>query len=56
FPKGSDFTPYTVDDLDKVAAEMNYRPRKTLGWDSPAEALEKLLSQASSEASVATTD
>jgi len=56
FPKGSDFTPYTVDDLDKVAAEMNYRPRKTLGWDSPAEALEKLLSQASSEAGVATTD
>jgi|SRR5438094_728054 len=56
FPKGSDVSPYTVDDLDKVAAEMNYRPRKTLGWDSPAEALEKLLSEASSEAGVATTD
>jgi len=56
FPKGSDFSPYTADDLDKVAAEMNYRPRKTLGWDSPAEALAKLLSQASSEAGVATTD
>jgi transposase, IS30 family len=55
FPKRSDFTPYTADDLDKVAAEMNYRPRKTLGWDSPAEALEKLLSAASSEAGVATT-
>jgi transposase, IS30 family len=55
FPKGADVSPYTADDLDKVAAEMNYRPRKTLGWDSPAEALEKLLSQASSEAGVATT-
>jgi IS30 family transposase len=55
FPKRSDLTPYTADDLDKVAAEMNYRPRKTLGWDSPAEALEKLLSAASSEAGVATT-
>jgi|SRR5690348_7560169 len=55
FPKGSDFSPYTAEDLDKVAVEMNYRPRKTLGWDSPAEALEKLLSQTSSEVGVATT-
>ena len=56
FPKGSDVSIYTQEDLDTVAAEMNYRPRKTLGWDSPAEALEKLLSQASSEVGVATTD
>src|SRR6266852_7979472 len=56
FPKGSDVSPYTLDDLDKVAAEMNYRPRKTLGWDSPAEALDKLLSQAAAVAGVATTD
>jgi transposase, IS30 family len=56
FPKTNDFTPYTVDDLDTVAAEMNSRPRKTLGWDSPAEALERLLSTMSSTASVATTD
>jgi IS30 family transposase len=55
FPKGSDVSDYTQEDLDTVAAEMNYRPRKTLGWDSPAEALEKLLSHSSSEAGVATT-
>ena len=56
FPKGGDVSDYTQEDLDTVAAEMNYRPRKTLGWDCPAEALEKLLSEASSEVSVATTD
>ena len=56
FPKGSDVSDYTQEDLDTVAAEMNYRPRKTLGWDSPAEALEKLLSEVSAEVSVATTD
>ena len=56
FPKGSDLSIYTQGDLDTVAAEMNYRPRKTLGWDSPAEALGKLLSQATPAAGVATTD
>jgi IS30 family transposase len=56
FPKSTDLSPYTADDLSAVAAEMNSRPRKTLAWDSPAEALEKLLWHSSSEASVATTD
>jgi IS30 family transposase len=56
FPKGSDLSIYTQADLDTVAAEMNYRPRKTLAWDSPAEALEKLLSEASAAGGVATTD
>ena len=56
FPKGSDLGIYTQGDLDAVAAEMNSRPRKTLGWDTPAEALEKLLSAAPSEVRVATTD
>jgi len=56
FPKGSDLSVYTQSDLDTVAAEMNYRPRKTLDWDSPAEALEKLLSETTSAAGVATTD
>lgn len=56
FPKGSDLSIYTQGDLDTVAAEMNSRPRKTLGWDTPAEALDKLLSAASAEVSVATTD
>ena len=56
FPKGADLSIFTLDDLDKVAAEMNYRPRKTLGWDSPAEALDKLFSEASSATGVASTD
>ena len=56
FPKGMELSDLTQDDLDTVAAEMNYRPRKTLGWDSPAEALDKLLSEASPEVGVATTD
>ena len=56
FPKGMELHDLTQDDLDTVAAEMNYRPRKTLGWDSPAEMLDKLLSEASQEVGVATTD
>ena len=56
FPKGGDVSDYTQSDLDVVAAEMNSRPRKTLDWVSPAEALDKLLSDASLAAGVATTD
>jgi IS30 family transposase len=44
FPKGrADFHTVSQDQLDAVAAELNGRPRKTLGWDTPAEALDKLL-------------
>jgi IS30 family transposase len=36
FPKGSDLRAHGPDDLAAVAAELNARPRKTLGWDPPA--------------------
>jgi len=55
FPKGTDLRLHSPDHLEFVSAQMNRRPRKTLGWDSPAEALNRLLSQPSS-IGVATTD
>ncbi len=55
FPKGTDLRSFTADELEYVSWEMNQRPRETLGWDTPAEALDKLLSATSSEFSVATT-
>ena len=43
FPKGTDLARHSRDELDAVALALNSRPRKTLGWRTPAEALNDLL-------------
>jgi IS30 family transposase len=43
FPKGQDLSAYTQAHLNKVARELNQRPRKTLGFQSPADKLEQAL-------------
>ena len=43
FPRGANYSPLTEDDLDLVADELNQRPRKTLGYRTPAEVLNELI-------------
>ncbi len=43
FPKGTDVSRYSEHELDAVAATLNCRPRETVGWKTPAEALNKRL-------------
>jgi IS30 family transposase len=43
FPRGTDLARHSADELAAVAAALNTRPRKTLGWRTPAEALDEYL-------------
>jgi len=43
-PKGSSFTDLTQDELDEIVQEINNRPRKVLGWATPAEVFQELCS------------
>ncbi|WP_216823308.1 IS30 family transposase [Limimaricola cinnabarinus] len=43
FPKGTDLSLHGPDELEAVVAALNGRPRKTLGWRTPAEALDAVL-------------
>lgn len=40
FPKGTDLSGYSQSDLNKIALRLNQRPRKTLGFYTPADKLE----------------
>jgi IS30 family transposase len=54
FPKGTDLARWSADELDAVAATLNNRPRKSLGWRTPAEAFDEHL-QLLQQTGVATT-
>ena len=54
FPKGTDLSRWSAQEIHAVANALNTRPRKTLGWRTPAEALNEYL-KSSHQPSVATT-
>ena len=43
FPKGTDLSRWSAEDLEAVAHALNSPPRKTLGWKTPAEVFEEQL-------------
>lgn len=42
YPKGTDLATVSQAELDQVAAELNGRPRRVLGWMTPSEAISQL--------------
>src|SRR5277367_4384158 len=42
FPKGTDLSLHSAEEISAVAAALNSRPRKTLDWKTPAEAFDQL--------------
>ena len=55
FPKGTDLSRWTAEEIEAVATALNSRPRKTLGWKTPAEVLDEHL-RSLQQAGVATND
>jgi IS30 family transposase len=43
FPKGTDLSRWSAEEIQAVATPLNHRPRKTLSWRTPAEALDEHL-------------
>lgn len=54
-PKGTDLSRWSAEEIGAVAAALNSRPRKTLGWKTPAEAIDEYL-HSLRQAGVATID
>jgi IS30 family transposase len=55
FPKGTDLSRWAAEEIEAVAHALNSRPRKTLGWRTPAEVLDEHL-RSLQQGGVATTD
>ncbi len=56
FPKGTDLSRWNADEVAAVEAAINARPRKILGWKTPAEALDEHLRSLQTAAGVASID
>src|SRR4029453_12770956 len=46
FPKGTDLSRWSAEEIEAVAATLNSRPRKTLDWRTPAETFHENLESA----------